>query len=155
MNLILFQNLETLFVHIGSVNTPTSIRGGGQVNENSGKVIKLKLNNLDLSYTYINIYYTRKTGSGDNEILEAYKIVDKFKISNFDTTISITGYEQHLLISEDEINISYANFDSVKSLESCQNMIFAGNISKDYEIYKTLEKYSLLITPSLNFRRYR
>lgn len=136
--------------HIGSVNTPTSIRGG-QVNENSGKVIKLKLNNLDLSYTYINIYYTRKTGSGDNEILETYKIVDKFKISNFDTTISITGYEQHLLISEDEINISYANFDSVKSLESCQNMIFAGNISKDYEIYKTLEKYSLLITPSLNF----
>ena len=133
--------------HIGTVNSPKSIRGG-QLDENSNKVIKFKLNNLDLAYDYINIYYTRSTGDGDSEIVKTYFIEDKFKIVNNNTEISITGYENHTEITTDSINIKYANFDSVKTMATCQNICFAGNITNNYEVFKTLEKYSLYATPN-------
>jgi len=134
--------------HIGTINTPRSIRGG-LLDEISYKVIKFKLNNLDLAYDYINIYYTRSTGDGDQEIVKTYKITDKFKITNNDVEISITGYENHEEISIDDINIQYALFDSVKTLANCQNITFAGNITNDYDLFKTLEKYSLQVLPEV------
>ena len=134
--------------HVGAVNSPQSIRGG-QLNEDSGKLIKFRLNNLDLAYDYINIYYTRSTGDGEQEVVQTYKINSKFKITNNNTEISITGYEQHEQISIDDINIQYQTFDSVRTLTTCQNINFAGNISNNYDTFKTLEKLSLLITPSI------
>jgi hypothetical protein len=132
--------------HIGTVNSPKAIRGG-QLDENSHKIIKFKLNNLDLAYDYINIYYTRLSGDGDQEIVRTFRISDKFKITNNDVAISITGYENHEEISIDDINIQYASFNSVKSIANCQNIMFAANIGNDYDLFKTLEKYSLFITP--------
>lgn len=134
--------------HIGTVNTPRAIRGG-LLDELSYKVIKFKLKNLDLAYDYINVYYTRSTGDGDQEIIKTYRITDKFKITNNDVELSITGYENHEEISLDDINIQYAAFDSVKSLANCQNITFAGNITNDYDLFKTLEKYSLYVTPQV------
>jgi len=134
--------------HIGSINTPRAIRGGQQ-DEISYKLIKFKINNLDLAYDYVNVYYTRSTGDGDQEIVKAYKINDKFKITNRDIDLTITGYENHEEISIDDINVQYANFDSVKTLPNCQNITFAGNVTNDYELFKTLEKYSLHITPKV------
>lgn len=134
--------------YIGAVNNPRSIRGG-QLNEISDKIIKFRLNNLDLAYDYINVYYTRTTGSADSEVLETFRITDKFKINKLNTEISITGYEEHILIDNSEINIQYANFDSAKTNENCQNITFAGNITKNNELFLTLEKYSLLITPEV------
>lgn len=134
--------------HIGTINTPRSIRGG-LLDEISYKLIKFKLKNLDLAYDYINVYYTRSTGDGDQEIVKTYRITDKFKITNNDVELSITGYENHEEISLDDINIQYALFDSVKSLANCQNITFAGNITNDYDLFKTLEKYSLYVTPQV------
>lgn len=134
--------------HIGIVNNPKSIRGG-QLDENSNKLIKFRLNNLDLAYDYINIYYTRNTGSDESEIIKTYKINDKFKITNNNTEISITGYENHEEISINDINVTYSNFDSVKTIANCQNITFVGNIKNNYEIFKDLERYSLFITPQV------
>lgn len=134
--------------HIGSVNNPKSIRGG-QLNENSGKTITFRLNNLDLSYDYINIYYTRNSGTGEVEQSLSYKIVDKYKIISDSTTITITGYEAIEQIDNSDINVQYIIFDSAKTNVNCQNINFIGNTIKDYNVYSTLEKYSLLITPSL------
>lgn len=134
--------------HIGAVNFPKSIRGGQQ-DENSNKLIKFKLKNLDLAYDYINIYYTRSTGDADQSILKIYKITDKFKITNNDVELSITGYENYEEITLEDINIDYASFDSVNTLANCQNITFAGNITNDYELYKTLEKYSLFVVPQV------
>ena len=90
--------------YIGAVNQPTSIRGG-QLDENSEKTIKFRLNNIDLAYEYIDIYYTRGTGTQDIEQIKAYKISDRFKINKLNTDISITGYENHEEIDINEINI--------------------------------------------------
>ncbi len=133
--------------HIGSINVPSSIRGG-QLDEDSGKLIKFRLNNLDLAFNYINIYYTRSSGDGNSEIVKSYQITDKFKITNNSTEISITGYENIQEISLDDINVKYTNFNSVETLSNCQNITFAGNITNNYEVFKTLEKYSLLVYPT-------
>lgn len=134
--------------HIGAVNTPSAIRGG-QLNEDSNKLIKFRLNNLDLAYDYINVYYTKSTGDGEQEITQTYKINSKFKITNNNTEIAITGYEEHEEISINDINIQYESFDSVNTLANCQNISFAGNITNNYETFKTLEKLSLLVTPKV------
>ena len=138
----------TIVCHIGTINTPASIRGG-QLDENSGKLIKLTLKNLDLAYNYINVYYSRATGDGTSEIVKAYKITDRIKITGKNTDISITGYESYEEIALDEINVRHVSFESVKTIENCQNITFSGNISNNYEIYKQLEKLSLFITPQL------
>ena len=133
---------------IGDINQPRSIRGG-QLNENSNKLIKFRLNNLDLAYDYINVYYTRSSGDGDSSNITTYKITDKFKIDKLNTEISITGYENHEEISLEDINIRYTSFNNVKSLETCQNIAFSGNIGNEYSLFETLEKYSLFITPQI------
>ena len=133
---------------IGDINQPKSIRGG-QLNENSNKLIKFRLNNLDLAYDYINIYYTRSSGDGDSSTITTYKITDKFKIDKLNTEISITGYENHEEISLEDINIRYTSFNNVKSLETCQNIAFSGNIGNEYSLFETLEKYSLFVTPQI------
>lgn len=134
--------------HIGNINQPKHIRGG-QLNEDSGKSIKLLINNVDMAYTYINVYYTRTTGTEKTAVNNAYKIADKFKISELNTPITITGYEIHEEISIDDINAQYTEFDSVKTLENCQNISFAGNVTKQYDLFKHLENLSLFITPEL------
>lgn len=134
--------------HIGAINNPKSIRGG-QLDENSEKLIKFKLNNLDLAYNYINVYYTKTSGDDKLETLKTYKIIDKFRINGTSTEISITGYENHEEIDLSEINVQYANFTSAETNTNCQNMTFVGGITKNYELFKILEKYSLFITPEL------
>ena len=136
--------------HIGAVNHPSSIRGG-QMDEVSDKVIKFQINNLDLAYDYINIYYTKHSGNNLIDQLKSYKITDKFKIRGISTELTITGFENHVEIDNSEINIQYANFDSAETNTNCQNLTFVGNITKSYELFKILEKYSLFITPELSY----
>jgi len=136
--------------HIGVINSPSSIRGG-QLDENSNKLIKFRLKNLDLAYDYINIYYTRSTGDDNLSVVKTYKITDKFAIKRSDVDLSITGYENHEEISIDDINIQYTNFDSAKTIANCQNIAFVGSTTNDYELFRTLEKYSLLVTPEIAY----
>ena len=135
--------------HIGDVNQPKSIRGGQQ-HENSYKLIKFRLNNLDLAYDYINIYYTRTTGDDVNQVVSTHKINDKFRINKLNTDITITGYEKHEEISLEDINIRLENFDSVKTNVNCQNISFNGNITNDYSLFEILEKLSLFVVPEIS-----
>ena len=61
-------------VYVGTINDPKSIRGG-VYNEYTDKIINLTIYNLDESYEYLNIYYTRKTSNINGDIIEtAYKL---------------------------------------------------------------------------------
>lgn len=149
-----FDGNETDFVsesgqvicYIGTVNDPISIRGG-QLNENSEKMVKFELGNLDMAYDFINVYYTRNTGDELTENLTVHKVNNKFRITGETTKITITGYEETESITLADLNTRYVTFDKVKTAASCQNMIFAGNINNNYELFATLEKYSLFIKP--------
>lgn len=135
--------------YIGAVNKPSSIRGG-LLDENSEKMVKFRLNDLDLAYDYINVYYTKNTGEDLIDTTHVYKVNNKFKITGTSTTVSITGYEEVETLSLQELNLRYALFDKVQTVTSCQNMVFAGNIDNNYELFSKLEKYSLFITPKIS-----
>ena len=51
---------SVVMCHIGNINDPFSIRMGME-NEDSNKLIKFTLSNLDNSYDFIKVYYTRST----------------------------------------------------------------------------------------------
>lgn len=134
--------------YIGEINKPDKIRGG-QAFENSQKIVSLKLGNLDLGYPFINIYYSISTNNATIPVTQYFKILDKYKITSDETIVTITGFENTEEIVESDLNLRYANFDSVKSSDNCQNMTFAANITNNYEIYEKLEDLSLRISPQL------
>lgn len=136
--------------HIGKTNDPSSIRGG-LLDENSKKIINFRLSNIDLTYAYINIYYTRSTGDGsEQQNITAHYINSKFKIKSQSTDITITGFEEHNEIPLSDINTSFQLVNTVKTQTQVQNMLFFGNITNDYDVFTELEDLSLRITPRIS-----
>jgi hypothetical protein len=92
-------------VHLGSVNDPKSI-SGGVLNQPCDKIIKLKINNIDTTYDYINIYYSKSTGENSySTITQYFKILDKKIISSDTLEISITGLENTVEINKELVNV--------------------------------------------------
>lgn len=137
--------------HIGKINDPFSAKGG-ILNENSNKIVKLEINNLDTTYDYINIYFSRITGDYSEEpITKYYKLLNKKPISNQKTVeIIYTGFENVEEISIDELNIQYNIVDKVKTQAQVQNMLFLGNVDKPTIPYKELTDLSLRMYPMIS-----
>ena len=136
--------------HIGQVNDPRSIRMGIQ-NEDSKKIAKFTLSNIDSSYDFVKIYYTRTTSDNSGvDILTAHYIANKYLILNDKADINITGFEDHIDIEPSEINTLYELADSVKAQAQCQNMLFFGNVYKPKIEYEKLEEFSRNFIPSIH-----
>ena len=138
----------TITCYVGEVNKPYSIRGG-TVNENSEKIIKLKLNNIDTAYDYVKVYYTRSTSAADGiPVTYAFKVDRDFVIKSDTCDITITGYDNVTEISIEEINAQYFMASTVKTQAQCQNRLFLGNISRPEIPYKELRDLSLRFIPA-------
>lgn len=136
--------------YIGKLNDPFSIRGGIG-NELTNKIIKFNLTNLDTTYDYVNIYFTRSTSDiNETEITEAYRIVSKKIINGETVPITITGLEDIERISVDQLNIQYNIVNKVKTQTQIQNMLFFGNVDKPTIPYKELEDLSLRVYPTVS-----
>lgn len=136
--------------YIGKLNDPFSTRGG-LADELTNKIIKINLLNLDTSYDYVNIYYTRSTAdASETEVTEAYRITTRKIISGSNLPITITGLEDVQRISVDELNIQYNIVNKVKTQAQIQNMLFFGNVDKPTIPYKELEDLSLRVYPTVS-----
>lgn len=137
----------TVVCHIGNVNDPLSIRSGIE-NENSGKIVYFTLSNLDDAYEYVKIYYSRQTSSAHNEPMTEYKqIVKDFKIRGKSMLLSITGFEETLSSTLEQINLEYFNLHSAKSVAQCKNRLFLANVSKPSINYQDFQDISLRMLP--------
>jgi hypothetical protein len=135
--------------YIGTVNEPESIRGGLDF-ENSQKLISFTLNNIDLSFPYIKVYYTINTGNDSiQSILKAFVIKEPYKVKGTSTKLIINGYEDIEEVSITDINSGFQTIDTVKTQAQVQNMLFLGNITNSYSTYEELKDLSLRITPRL------
>lgn len=140
--------------YIGNMDDPSSIRGG-IANENSNKIIKFAIENIDMNYAYLNAYFVRHTSDYDKAVItNAYKIANKIAIdpkSIADNVFefSITGFEETVEISIDLLNVSHNIVSKVKAQAQCQNMLFFGNVDKEDIPYKELSDLSLRIYPSV------
>ena len=143
--------LVSLFVG----TTPTSIRSGFR-DEDSHKLVRMLLSNVDSSYQYVQVYYTRSSSDiAENATVSAFRINQKFLVNNLlNCEITITGYEDVTQVPLEDINPMYQIADSVETQASCQNMLFLGNIEKPEIPYQELEDLSLRFLPYLNDEPY-
>lgn len=133
--------------YIGNINDPNSIRGGIG-DENSYKTVSFFLNNLDSSYDFVSVYYTRSTSSSEGaESTSAHRIDRKFRVKNETCSVSITGFESSNQISIDDINIQYFIASRSKTQAACQNILFLGGVSKPTIPYEDLQDISLRFLP--------
>ena len=129
---------------------PYSIDGGIS-DENAFKAVSFQLDNIDYSYNYITVYYTRNTGdSYQTRSTKAYKINDKYIVKHQICTINITGLEDSTEIPISEINNQFFQASRAKTSTQCQNRLFLGNVTKPDIPYKDLTDISLRMLPILN-----
>lgn len=134
---------------IGGDRDPFSIDGGFR-DQLANKSISLTVSDIDSSYDYIKVYYTRSTSDVDsNRIVTAHEINRKFPVRNNSCNIIITGSEETKDIPVSDINIQYSIIDKAKSQTVCQNMLFLGNSCKPDMMYKDLSDISLRLLPYL------
>ena len=129
---------------------PFSIDGGIS-DENAFKAVSFQLNNIDYSYNYITVYYTRNTGdSYQTRSTKAYKINDKYIVKHQICTINVTGLEDSTEIPISEINNQFFQVNKAKTSAQCQNRLFLGNVAKPDTPYKDMTDISLRMLPILN-----
>lgn len=134
---------------IGNDQDPFSVNGGFR-DQLSSKSISLLVDNIDGSYDYIKVYYTRTTSDVDgNRIVTAHKINKKYVVRNGICAVMITGDEETVDIPVSDINVTYFIADKVKAQTICQNMLFMGNINKPDLMYRDLSDISLRMLPYL------
>lgn len=134
---------------IGGDRDPFSIDGGFR-DQLASKSISLTVSDIDSSYDYIKVYYTRSTSDVDsNRVVTAHEIDRKFPVRNNRCNVIITGSEETKDIPVSDINIQYSIIDKAKSQTVCQNMLFLGNSCKPDMMYKDLSDISLRLLPYL------
>lgn len=134
---------------IGGDRDPFSIDGGFR-DQLASKSISLTVSDIDSSYDYIKVYYTRSTSDVDsNRVVTAHEIDRKFPVRNNSCNVTITGSEETKDIPVSDINIQYSIIDKAKSQTVCQNMLFLGNSCKPDMMYKDLSDISLRLLPYL------
>ena len=134
---------------VGGDRDPFSIDGGFR-DQLASKSISLTVSDIDSSYDYIKVYYTRSTSDVDsNRVVTAHEIDRKFPVRNNSCNVIITGSEETKDIPVSDINIQYSIIDKAKSQTVCQNMLFLGNSCKPDMMYKDLSDISLRLLPYL------
>jgi hypothetical protein len=114
----------------GDLSNPTTCVGA-YMDERTDKSIILYLKNIDTSFSYINIYYSR-TSCDVNGISKTdfHKIKKTYEITDVNQTITINGFEELEDITAEDLNIQYNYVESVKSQAQVQNRLFFANVSK-------------------------
>lgn len=142
-------------IFIGNSN-PHSIQTGTR-DQNSHKSVKFTISNIDEAYPYVSVYYSRASAEGNLNIATEYKKIDKLYIVTKakKSYIQITGSENTIDISENELNQSYNIIDSAKTQAQLGNRLFLGNIYKSTIPYEKLIDLSLQFCPHLSTELYQ
>lgn len=144
--------LVSVFIGFGSPDSITT----GTKNENSYKGVNFTMTNIDPSYDYLYVYYSRSTAEGTENFNTEYKKIEKkFTVNNAGVSnIHINGYEPTTPITIQDINLNFAVVDAAKAQAQCQNMLFLGNVHKPEIPYEELSDLSLHFCPYLNNKDY-
>ena len=128
----------------------------GNKNENSFKCVNFQITNIDSSYDYVTVYYSRSTADGqENPIIEYKKIDKKYPVNNASVcNVIVTGYETMIDIAATDINLNYNIVDAVGTSAVCQNMLFLANVHKPDIPYIELQDLSLRFLPYLKQEEY-
>lgn len=145
--------LVSVFIGFGM---PSSVYTGTK-NENSYKNILFTVSNIDTSYNYITVYYSRYTAeANENFVIEYAKLERRYLVNNSGTSsIIITGFEEIIPLSKEDINLNYNVVDSACTSAVCQNMLFMANVHKPEIPHQELSDLSLRFLPYLKQTPYK
>ena len=146
---------ESGMISIFIGTTPNSINGGFE-NQNSHKLIRFRLTNLDTAYSYIKVYYSKETSGIDQESkTTCYSIDEKFLVNQNKTcTITVSGFVNPKDVSPNEINTQYEIVSDAETQAICKSMLFLGNVHKPDIPYTELTDLSLYFLPYANYKDY-
>lgn len=134
----------------GALDSPKTISGAYN-NEQTDKLIKLRLNNVDTNYSRIYVSYTREyCDLNGYRLVECKELVDPFKIDSSEEIITISGVEKTNDISIEDLNIYYHTITSAKTECQQQNMLFLGNVTHEEPNTQLLQNYSYEIEVSVS-----
>lgn len=134
----------------GNDKDPFSI-DGGIADMQAYKSVSFTLSNIDLSYDYVKVYYTRSSSDLDeNAMTTAYEINKKFVVRKSTCRIIVTGEEAVTDIPLSEINVQYFLANRCRTQAQCQNRLFLANLTKPDIAYQDLTDISLRILPYLS-----
>ena len=137
--------LVSLFI---GQNIPSAVCTGVS-DENSVKSVKFIMTNIDASYNYVHVYYSRNSAQKDQSQNTQYCKVEKnFTVNNSQQcSMLITGYETTTDVTAADINLQYNVASAVGTAVECQNMLMMGNIHKPEIPYDELADLSLRFLP--------
>ena len=126
----------------GNPNSISSISGAWQ-SEITDKAIKLKIKNIDPTFSNIYVYYTREYCDANGyKLTEAKMLSDEFNIpkdKNNEYEFIITGVEKTEDISIEELNVQYLPISKAETQAQQQNMLFLANIGNENADNKRLQ----------------
>lgn len=149
---VMESGLVSVFIGHGTQTVRSGFR-----NENSHKMARFVLSNIDASYQHVQVYYTKATSDiYQNPTISAFKIEQKFNVNQSHVCdICITGFEEVTEVPLTDINPFYQICDNVNAQASCQNMLFLANVNKPDLNYPDLEDLSLYFLPYLSTTEYQ
>lgn len=140
---------ESGLVSIFIGESPNNIQSGIE-DQNSNKFVKFYISNIDTSYSFVKVYYTRASSAySEQAITKAYEIDKKYIVINGRSEITITGSESVIDIPISEINQRREYYTTAKTQAICQNRLFLGGLTKAPIDYKELADLSLRFYPKL------
>ena len=123
----------------------------GNKDENAVKQVNFILSNIDASYNYVSVYYSRKTAEDGLNAVTFYKKIDKKFIVNNQhvANIVITGFEDDIDVTQQDINLHFNVVDAACASATAQSMLFLANVHKPDIPYDELTDLSLRFLPYL------
>ncbi len=119
---------------------------GGKAIESSNKKVRFQLSNLDQSYSFIRVGYTRYFSDANNKIQREYIIVEKyFEINNNVIQFSITGNEANYPISAEEFLLVFPDERKCKSHDVSDDRYMGGNWEAEEYNYELLNQFFSLV----------
>ena len=126
---------ESFNVSIFHGSTLSDIKGGDEnILTNTRKLVRLKLSNLDTSFSLLKVQYSYSYG--DNILATSYhEIETDYLINGESIIIEHTGRESSFPISRQEIGVDYISAFTAKTITQSGNRLYAANIkSKEYSL---------------------
>ena len=134
--------------------SPKNIQSGIE-DQNSNKFVKFYLSDIDSSYSFVKVYYTRSSAAySEASVTKAYEIDKKYIVTNGRCDIIITGSETTIDIPTSEINQRREYYTTAKTQAICQNRLFLGGLTKAPIEYRELADISLRFVPKLKLENF-
>ena len=123
-------------------------------NEKTDLAVKLRLSNVDKSFSKIQVLYRRNYSDLTGTLKKEYcKLSEPFRIpdTNEDMIITITGIEPKINITYDDIIKQFNTYRTVKTQAQVQNMLFFGNVEEYRDEESVLQNlaYRIQVSPIL------